>query len=96
MSQDVLDTRPGFGRSFFGPLSVVAMAIGLSLSAFPWFTDVPGASMFAFLPPLLGAAMLGLRGQVRHFGTGLALSILGAPVFYLVFLLAVNVAGLVG
>ncbi|HEY9564934.1 MAG TPA: hypothetical protein VIR30_14305 [Nocardioides sp.] len=96
MSQDVLDTGPGFGRTFFGPLSLVAMAVGLSLSALPWFTDIPGASLAAFLPPLLGAALLGLRGPLRHFGTGLALSILGAPVFYVVFMMGLTVSGVLG
>ncbi|MDT0200898.1 hypothetical protein [Nocardioides sp. AE5] len=85
MSQDVLDRRAPFGAGLFGPASVVAVAIGISLSFAPWLTDIPGGWWWSIGWPLLGVVALPVRGVVRQAGVGTLASALTWPVWWLFF-----------
>lgn len=83
-------------RTWFGPFSLVGVGLGLSLVAMSLLVDSEAGPAWGFLPPVVGAALLAVRGRVRQFGIGLVVSVLGAPVFLLGFFLAASALNAVG
>lgn len=79
--------------AWFGPLSLVGVALGLVLASASLLVEGSGWA-WATLPPLAGAGALAVRGPARQLGVGLVVSALCIPTTLFGSIVIISVLGM--